>query len=95
VSYFVIRHDLVDSYLSAHWDHPGRRWAKFDSHSVKQFASKDAALMVVDTMFPGCLVVEVIESNIDAVAQAIVEGMRENILEDIAALGAKLQKAAA
>jgi hypothetical protein len=90
VSYWVIKHELVDTYLSAHWDWPGRRWAKFDSDTVKRFASQEAALMVVDTMFPGAIVLRVIESNADAVAQALVEGKRRDILDGVAALNTKL-----
>lgn len=91
MSYWVIRHELVETYLTESWDMPGRRWAKFDKDRVKRFASEDAANMVVETMFPGAIVMHVLESNADAVAQALVEGHRRDILEGIRALDRELE----
>jgi len=90
MGYWIIKHDTLDKYLSDVWDMPERHWADFDVQHVKRFATKEAALLVSSTLFPECLVIQVIEANIAAVVQAAVEGMRTQILEDIRVMNARL-----
>jgi hypothetical protein len=57
MKYWVIRHDLVDSYLGRHHV-PGRRWDKFED--AQRFGTKEAAVMAADVLFAGaCKVLEV------------------------------------
>ena len=84
MKYFILAHDVVpESYLQISWDAPGRRWGRFED--AKRFASKDAAVMVADTMFPGCVVVEVSDCALDAATRAdLPEWYRERLRQHIA-----------
>ena len=80
--YWVIRHDIVDTYLQETWDAPGRRWGKFAG--AKPFGSKDAAVLVIDTMFPGCMAIEVSETAFDlAITSELPEWYRERVRESL------------
>lgn len=53
-SFWVVRHDLVDSYLVSV---SPRRWGAFEQ--ARRFGSKDAAVLFIDSICPGCLAIQV------------------------------------
>jgi hypothetical protein len=79
MTYWVVRHDIVDEYLSHSWAGPRRKWRKFDEAHVRKFASKEAAQLEVDTMHPGCLVMQVSDPPVESMGELLPDWYRDRI----------------
>jgi hypothetical protein len=79
--YWVIRHDLVDSYMTGF----RTKWGRFED--AVQFTSKDGALTYADTMLGGaCKILEVsdhVPENLN-VPEVLTEWYRQRIHQHIA-----------
>lgn len=79
MTYWVIRHDMIDEYLSHSWAGPRRLWRTFDETHIKKFATKAAAELVVDTCYPGCLVLQVSDPPVESMGELLPDWYRERI----------------
>ena len=78
MSYWVIRHEIVDDYLQRA-PHNGRRWGKFES--AMRFKTKEAVVFAVDSLYPGALALEVTETVPEYLStpECLAEWYRERI----------------
>ena len=83
MTYWIVRHDIIDHYLCHSWSGPRRRWQKFDEAKVMRFKTKDAAEMCVDTFHPGCLVMQVSDPPVESMGELLPDWYRERIKKHI------------